>query len=174
MPNFQEERDILSPKRASVHIVTENYPEGYDLELPRLNMRRTLRLSQLIEGLNENPKVKDNLDRLFTMFSAQDEGMGIQMILQFNSILASVDINQVFELFSIVTGKDAAWLDENLEPGWAIQVLRVAFEQQGFRQLFQGNTDPVADGENTLGKLQNEDSQPLSISYNQNTVGQTI
>lgn len=174
MPTHNEERDALSPRKASVRIFTDQYPEGYDLVLPRLNMRRTLRLSQLVEDLNQDSAFNEKLMKVMDGFSnAGAENSGFQTIITLNSLFASVKEDQLNELFEIVTGKDAVWLEDNLEPGWAIEALKMAFEQQGFRKLFQGSTDTGTAGENGVGKSEVEVSQPQSISYNRATAGQT-
>lgn len=174
--DYQTHVGAVVPRKAAIMIETDEYPEGYRLEIPRLTMKATLRLSQLLDQLNHDPQVKEQLDNLIrTMTTAADgEGPGNATLFTINSVLATLNIDQVYELFSIITKKDHDWLDRNLEPGWAIEALKVAFQQQGFRRLFESASN-VGDVQAEMGKLEKvADSVPQSISYNQPTVGTTI
>jgi hypothetical protein len=171
---FREERDALLPRPGYV-IIPGDPDEGTQdeyLKIPRLNMRRTLRLSQWLDVVGSRDEVQKSLADLSTAMSTGNEGPGLAYVFTINKFISSLDLPEALELFSIITAKSPEWLDDRWEIGWGIEAMRVAFRQQGFQNLFNaaGGEDAVA-GENEVGKTE-EVSAPQSISSSPNMGGQ--
>lgn len=185
---FRAERDALLPRPGYVILpANDDYPHEEYLKIPRLNMRRTLRLSQWLDVVGNRDSVQSALGALSESFGAVDavvdeEGnpvesatSAVNMVVTINKFIASLTIQEALELFSIVTGQSHEWLDDRWELGWGIEAIKVAFQQQGFADLFKnagGGTDNQNGGETTAGKAA-EVSAPQSISYSPHMGGQT-
>jgi hypothetical protein len=171
---FQAERDALLPRAGYVIIPgepDENRPDEY-LKIPRLNMRRTLRLSQWLDVVGSREEVQKSLADLSTAMSTGNEGPGLAYIFTINKFISTLDLPEALELFSIITAKSPEWLDERWEIGWGIEAIRVAFRQQGFQNLFNASAgENAGESEVETGKTE-EVSAPQSISSSPNMGGQ--
>jgi hypothetical protein len=169
---FREERDALLPRSGYVIIPgdeEENRPDEY-LKIPRLNMRRTLRLSQWLDVVGSREEVQKSLGDLSNAMSGNaDNAAGLAYVFTINKFIATLDLQEALELFSIITTKSHEWLDERWEIGWGIEALKVAFRQQGFQNLF--NAAATESTETDTGKTE-EVSAPQSISSSPNMGGQ--
>lgn len=175
---FREERDALLPRNGYV-IITAEDGEGQEyLKIPRLNMRRTLRLSQWLDAVGGRDDVQKTLSDLMSVMDSGvedvDGASGLGYMLTINKFIATLELQEALELFSIITNQSHEWLDERWELGWGIQAVRVAFQQQGFSNLF-ANAANQDGGETATGKTTPEEvSVPQSISSSQHMGGQTI
>lgn len=172
---FQAERDALLPRAGYVIIPgdeDENRPDEY-LKIPRLNMRRTLRLSQWLDVVGGRDEVQKSLADLSTAMSTGNEGPGLAYIFTINKFISTLELPEALELFSIITAKSPEWLDERWEIGWGIEAIRVAFRQQGFANLFNAaaSEDTPDVVQTNMGKTE-EVSAPQSISSSPNMGGQ--
>lgn len=184
---FQQERDALLPKDGYVILPAHEETgeaERY-LKIPRLNMRRTLRLSQWLDTVGSRESVQHGIqDMMGAMTGGLDENGnplidstgGIKYILTINKFISSLALDEALELFSIITAQPHDWLDEHWEPGWGIQAIRVAFQQQGFANLFgstTGDSSTDAGAAATEGNSEGVVSVGHSTLSNPNTGGQT-
>jgi hypothetical protein len=88
---FQAERDALLPRAGYVIIPgdpDENTPDEY-LKIPRLNMRRTLRLSQWLDVVGSREEVQKSLADLSTAMSTGNEGPGLAYIFTINKFMGN-------------------------------------------------------------------------------------
>lgn len=173
---FREERDALLPRSGYV-IIPGDPDEGTQdeyLKIPRLNMRRTLRLSQWLDVVGGREEVQKSLaDLTNAMGGTPENTAGLAYVFTINKFIATLELQEALELFSIITTKSHEWLDERWEIGWGIEAIRVAFRQQGFQNLFTNAAAQTenADTETDTGKIE-EVSAPQSISSSPNMGGQ--
>lgn len=160
MPTYEEQRDIIVPRKAYVNVpASDELPSGDRIEMPRLTLRRSLLLSRWIDDVSQDAKVKQKLLNLSGDFAGVEEGAegggdaaGFNMIFGINSLISQIDYDKVIEFFSIITGKDADYIDKFWEPGWGFEAIKTAFQQQGFGKMFSGNTETVvAEGSREAG-----------------------
>ena len=66
---FAEQRDTLLPRKTFVKVPPmEGLENGYDLEIPRLTLGRTLRLSRWLDDIADSENVQTALEEAFALF----------------------------------------------------------------------------------------------------------
>lgn len=181
---YRTQRDTLVPSAQYVFVTPrEGLPEGAQVKIARLTLKKTLRFSKLLDRIGKRDEVLEVLQGLGTLFGMtefalpdnaaemtqeeiqaylneraeeQDQQGLINLVLGINRIIAVLDPEDVIELYAIITEADPTFIDEFWDIDWGIEAVRLAFQQPGFQKLI-GRFRATGDSEDSAGEVEPAD-----------------